>query len=203
MADRYHPSMDGMEWMAMAMRAARSRLDVAAHNLANVSTDGFRKARLDASLMPNGIVTAVRTADEQGPLRRTGEPYDLAIVGRGTFRVGGTQTRGGAFAPDRDGFLTDAQGRRLLGARGPVHVDAATTIEADGAVRRGGEIVNRIPLPSGTTLRVGFLEGPNADAIGEMIGVLDAQRAFETAQKALTAIDDVRERAVGDVGRLK
>lgn len=195
--------MDGMEWMATAMRAARARLDVAAHNLANVSTDGFRKARLDARLTPGGVVTAVRTADDQGPLRRTGGAYDLALVGPGTFHVGGTQTRVGAFSRDRDGFLTDTQGRRLLGERGPVHVDETTTIEPDGTIRRGAAAVNRIPLPQGTTLRTGFLEGADADAIGEMIDVLNAQRAFETAQKTLSAIDDVRERAVSDVERLK
>ena len=35
--------MDGIALMATAMRAAQARLDVSAANLANVSTDGFRK----------------------------------------------------------------------------------------------------------------------------------------------------------------
>ncbi|HXP94767.1 MAG TPA: flagellar basal body rod C-terminal domain-containing protein [Candidatus Binatia bacterium] len=195
--------MDGMDWMAGAMRAARTRLDVAAHNLANVSTDGFRKARADAELTARGILLRVRTTDTQGALRHTGAPFDLAIVGPGEFDAGGVKTRLGAFSPDRAGFLADAQGRRLHGERGPVFVDARTTIEADGSVRSDGRETNRIPLPHGSSLRSGFLEGPNTDAIGEMIEVLNAQRAFETAQKTLLAIDQVRERAVSDVERLK
>jgi flagellar basal body rod protein FlgG len=191
-----------MDWMTDAMRAARTRLDVAAHNLANVSTDGFRKARVDATLTARGIAVRVAASDAQGALRHTGAPFDFAIVGRGTFNVGGHATRVGSFSPDRAGFLVDAQGRRLLGDRGPVFVDARTTIETDGTVR-GEHDENRIPLPRGSSLRAGFLEGPNADAIGEMIDVLNAQRAFETAQKTLLAIDEVRERAITDVERLK
>ena len=191
-----------MDWMANAMRAARTRLDVGAHNLANVSTDGFRKARVDTTLTTHGITTRVASSEAQGALRHTGAPFDLAIVGEGTFNVGGRATRVGSFSPDRAGFLADAQGRRLLGARGPVFVDERTVIEPDGTVR-GDHGDNRIPLPRGSSLRTGFLEGPNADAIGEMIEVLNAQRAFETAQKTFLAIDEVRERAVSDVERLK
>src|SRR5579884_4566869 len=119
--------MDGIDWMAGAMRAARMRLDVAAHNLANVSTDGFRKAQTEASLTSRGIIITVRTAPSQGALRHTGAPFDLAIVGGGTFDVGGRQTRLGSFTPDRDGYLADAKGRRLLGTHGAVHVDGQTT----------------------------------------------------------------------------
>lgn len=195
--------MNGTEWMVSAMEAASTRLDVAAHNLANVSSDGFRKSEAHARLTARGIVTEVGTSQEQGALRRTGAPHDLAILGPGTFNVGGERTRLGQFTPDRDGFLSDARGRRLLGARGPVRVDATTSIESDGSVRADGAEINRIPLPPGSTLRTGFIEGPNTDAIGEMLEVLTAQRAFETAQKTLLAIDDTRQRATSDVARLK
>lgn len=185
------------------MRAARMQLDVAAHNLANVSSDGFRRARAMLRLTPRGLAAQVGTVAAQGPLRPTGAPWDLAIAGPGSFDVGGVATRRGAFSPDRDGYLAGADGRRLRGTRGPVRVDAATTIASDGTVRRDGTVVNRIPLPAGSTVRSGFLEGANADAIGEMLEVLTAQRAFETAQKAMLAIDEARDRAANDVGRLK
>lgn len=195
--------MNGTEWMVIAMEAASTRLDVAAHNLANVSSDGFRKSEAHARLTAQGIQTEIGLSTEQGPLRHTGATHDLAIVGAGTFNVGGNRTRIGQFLPDRDGFLSDASGRRLLGRRGPVHVGPATVIENDGSVRDGEQVTNRIPLPPGTTIRTGFLEGPNTDAITEMLDVLTAQRAFETAQKTLLAIDDVRQRTTSDVVRLK
>jgi flagellar hook protein FlgE len=46
--------MDGLDWTASAMRAARAQLDIATHNLANAS-DGYLKCspievRVDRSL---------------------------------------------------------------------------------------------------------------------------------------------------------
>jgi flagellar basal body rod protein FlgG len=104
---------------------------------------------------------------------------------------------------DRAGVLSDGQGRRLLGRSGPVRVSAEATIGADGAVREDGRTVNRLVLPAGTSVRSGALESSSVDAIGETLAMLTAQRAFETAQKTLGAIDQTRDKAVNDVGRLK
>jgi len=41
--------------MASAMRAARSQLDIATHNLANASTDGFRRAFGTVSITGRGL----------------------------------------------------------------------------------------------------------------------------------------------------
>jgi flagellar basal body rod protein FlgG len=64
-------------------------------------------------------------------------------------------------------------------------------------------VLDRIPLPAGSSLQTGALEASNVNAIGETLDVLNAQRAFETAQKVLVAIDGAREHAVNDVARLK
>jgi len=190
----YHAPMDGITWAASAMSAARARLDAAAENLANSSVDGFRKTQLRGFLDASGIVMQRLRSASQGPLRHTGRPYDLAIVGAGAFRVRDAngrivQTRCGSFTRDRFGHLVDGAGRMLLGMRGPV--------------RAAGGAIERIPLPRGSTVRTGFLEGSNADAIGEMIDVLTAQRSFETAQKVLSAIDQTRERATTQVAQMK
>jgi flagellar basal-body rod protein FlgG len=145
-----------------------------------------------------GSVTAV-----QGGIRQTGRPFDLALIGPGAFRVGSATTRDGALMRDRDGFLADRSGQRLQGTAGPIRVSDEATIAGDGMVRDGGRIVGRIPLRDGTSLRSGALESSNVDAIGETLSILTAQRAFETAQKTLTAIDQTRDKAVNDVVRLK
>jgi flagellar basal body rod protein FlgG len=195
--------MDGMQWMASAMHAARAQLETATQNLANVSSDGYRRVTARLGLTERGIgVTAART-QEQGAIRHTGRPLDLAILGPGHFSVGGSATRDGAFVTDRFGTLCDARGRRVMGERGPILVGAQTRIEADGTVRDGARTVNRIPLPPGTTLQSGALEASNVDAIGESLAILESQRSFETAQKTLVAIDDARQKAVNDVVRLK
>jgi flagellar basal body rod protein FlgG len=199
--------MDAIALMATAMRAAQARLDVSASNLANVSSEGFHKRLARTSLTPRGVVTAARVDDAQGPLERTGRPFDLALVGRGGFSVrdatGRTSsTRDGAFEHDPHGRLVDARGRALLGAHGPLVVGANATIDARGVVRDGDAIVGRLRLPAGASVRSGFLERANVDAVGEMVDVLGAQRAFESAQKTLSALDEERRKTVADVARV-
>ena len=189
--------------MASAMQAARAQLETATHNLANVSSDGFRRATSHITLGSHGLVAGETRSFEQGAIRHTGRTFDLALLGPGSFEVGGATTRNGAFITDRDGRLTDDRGRLLHGSRGPVCVDARTSIDGDGNVRRAGQVVNTIPLPPGTRIQTGALEASNVNAIGETLDILGAQRAFETAQKVLVAIDDTRQKAVNDVVRLK
>jgi flagellar basal-body rod protein FlgF len=195
--------MDGMQWMASAMHAARSQLETATHNLANVSSDGYRRAVSSVALTNRGLVASEHGTFEQGAIRHTGRELDFAILGEGQFRVGKELTRNGAFVTDRNGFVTDDRGRKLIGATGPIQLTPGTTIAADGAVLREGCIVNRIALPGGTKLQSGALEASNVNAVGETLEILTAQRAFETAQKVLVAIDDTRQKAVNDVVRLK
>jgi flagellar basal body rod protein FlgG len=192
-----------MQWMASAMQAARAQLETATHNLANVSSDGFRRATSHVTLSSNGLIAGETRSFEQGAVRHTGRALDFALLGPGSFTVGETSTRSGSFSTDRAGRLTDDRGRLLRGAHGPVFVDSQTSIDADGNVRRAGRVVNTIPLPPGTRLQTGALEASNVNAIDETLAILGAQRAFETAQKVLVAIDDTRQKAVNDVVRLK
>jgi flagellar basal body rod protein FlgG len=239
--------MDGMTWMASAMRAAQSQLDTATHNLANVASDGFRRIHSSLTLTGHGLVTHESPDPSQGGIRETGRTLDLALIGPGTFkttpvigpgaspvigagafrtssvtgvkaspvipsaapqaRSRGTatilETRNGAFIRDRNGYLADQTGRRVLGTSGPIRLSETARVQPDGTIRDAGRVVGRLPLPPGTTVRSGALESSSVDAIGETLAVLTAQRAFETAQKTLVAIDQTREKAVNDVVRLK
>ncbi len=189
--------------MASAMQAARSQLETATHNLANVSSDGYRRATSQLGVTAHGIAAREVRTFEQGAIRHTGRSFDFALLGAGSFHVGQGSTRNGAFSVDRAGFLSDARGRRVHGTGGAIRVEPGTTIDGDGLVRTGGRVVNRIALLPGTKLQSGALEASNVDPIGETVHILDAQRAFETAQKVLVAIDETRQKAVNDVVRLK
>jgi flagellar basal body rod protein FlgG len=182
--------MDGIDWAAGAMAAARTRLDIAAENLANVSSDGFEAVRARGRLGARGVTIERELVPAHGALRPTGAPFDLAISGEGSFTVRGAggrvvRTRDGAFVRDADGSLRDRHGRTLLDRAGRVIV-----------VPQGGTLEGaRLGLPSGSRLRVGFLERPAVDAIGQMIDILSAERSFESAQKVVAAIDRTAESA--------
>jgi flagellar basal body rod protein FlgG len=192
-----------MQWMASALHAARSQLETATHNLANASSDGFRRAVSRTRMSEHGLIVDEHRTFEQGAIRHTGRAWDLAILGPGNFDVSGHSTRNGAFVTDARGYLCDDRGRRVMGARGPITIDAQTTIAGDGIVSAHGRRLNAIPLPPGSHVQTGALEASNVNAIGETLEILNAQRAFETAQKVLVAIDDTRQKAVNDVVRLK
>ncbi len=185
------------------MRAARAQLDIATHNLANAGSDGFRGRAARVTMSERGLRVAAQTTSEQGAIRSTGRPFDLALLGGGSFAVGSGSTRNGAFVRDKDGWLVDDRGRRLRGACGALRVSSAASIAADGTVHDRGRIVDRLPLPSGTRVLAGSLETSSVNAIDQTLAILTAQRAFETAQKTMLAIDATRERAANDVGRLK
>ncbi|HEX8806802.1 MAG TPA: flagellar basal body rod C-terminal domain-containing protein [Candidatus Aquilonibacter sp.] len=176
----YHARMDGIAWASSAMIAARTRLDIATENLANVSSDGFHAALARGRLTAHGVEIARVATGDRGAFRHTGRPYDFAIVGNGAFRVRAadgrvTATRNGAFERDRDGILRDSQGRALLG----------TT------------------LAPGATVLTGYIATSNVNAIDEMVGVLTSQRSFESAEKVVSAIDGVRQKSSNEVARIK
>jgi flagellar basal body rod protein FlgG len=200
--------MDSIELMATAMQAEKTRLDVSAANLANVSSDGFRRSVVQAELGRAGVTTATTVDATPGPLRHTGRVLDLAAVGDGGFFVRGPRgelvcERSASVSPDAHGRLVDEAQRPLLAAGRPVVASSSATVDDRGFVRDGGRVVARLTLTPGTTVQSGFLEAANVDAIHEMVDVLAAQRAFETAQKTLSALDQVRSKATNELARVK
>lgn len=115
------------------LNAAAADLDVTGHNLANANTMGFKSSRAEFAdifassnlgVSQNAIGQGVRLSNvaqqfTQGQFNFTGNSLDLAINGRGFYRLnsdGETQyTRAGAFNLDREGYISDSQGRRLTG----------------------------------------------------------------------------------------
>lgn len=116
------------------LNAASSELDVTGNNIANSGTVGFKSSRAEFAdlfaasnlgVAQTAIGQGVRLADVkqdfgQGQLDFTGNSLDLAIKGTGFFRISEGEgeisyTRNGSFQVDRDGFIVDANNRRLTG----------------------------------------------------------------------------------------
>lgn len=149
---------------ASGMSAQQMNLDNVANNLANSSTAGFRKRRLQfQDLMYQNVVApgsastqqtttvaglqvglgtrsaATEIVQSEGDLNQTGNPLDLAIKGSGFFQVrlpSGEPafTRAGTFHVDSEGNVVTADGNALEPAV-TIPPDALTvTIGADGTV---------------------------------------------------------------------
>ena len=125
------------------MEAQQTQLDVISHNLANVSTTGFKRATAvfedlmyqnlrqvganstEQSQLPTGLqlglgVRTVATSRSftQGSMQQTNNQLDVAVKGNGFFQV--TQPDG-TIGYTRDGsFQVDAQGRLVTSSGLPV-----------------------------------------------------------------------------------
>jgi flagellar basal-body rod protein FlgF len=121
------------------------------HNLANVSTTGFRA---DLSAMQARVVegsgfasrvyaTESATGWEQksGAMQATGQNLDIAVQGAGWIAVQGRDgqeayTRAGDLRVDPGGMLLNGSGHPVLGDDGPITVPehSAVAVAADGTV---------------------------------------------------------------------
>lgn len=127
---------------AAGMAAQKLNMDVIANNLANVNTGGFKKSRPDfvdllyqtlrapgaetssGGQIPTGIQVGMGTKPvsvqkifSQGDYVQTKNPLDIAIDGKGFFKIlsNGEELymRAGAFKMDKDGYLVTSEGDRL------------------------------------------------------------------------------------------
>lgn len=118
--------MRSLNIAATGMQAQQAQVDVISHNLANMSTTGYKRNRVEfqdliyqdlrrvgtnssdtGTIVPTGVqiglgtkVAAVSRSHEQGTMQNTNNPLDIAIQGRGFFRV---ELPNGEFAYTRDG----------------------------------------------------------------------------------------------------
>jgi len=136
--------MQSLYTASTGMLAMQTQIDTTANNIANVNTIGFKKSRAEfADLMynvmeyagtstsdvtksPTGIevglgvrATAINKIFAEGSLKQTDNQLDIAITGRGFFKLelpDGTEvySRNGAFKIDQDGTMVNSDGYFLV-----------------------------------------------------------------------------------------
>jgi flagellar basal-body rod protein FlgG len=177
------------------MESQQAQMDTITNNLANVSTNSFKKSRAvfqdllyqnvrqpgglssQQTILPSGMqmgtgsrVVASERIFTQGNLQQTSNDYDLAIQGNGFFQVlmpDGTlnYTRDGAFQKDNQGQLTTASGYVVQPAI-TIPIDALSlTVSRDGIVSVTQP--GNVTTPLGTLQLVSFLNPAGLQANGE------------------------------------
>ena len=137
-----------------AMTGAKQLLEQQAsnaHNLANVSTTGFR-AQLDAfravPILGEGLPTRAFVVDattgvdfRPGPIEQTGRDLDVAVEGSGWIAVEAADgseayTRNGSLKVSENGVLQTQSGLNVLGDGGTIGIppDVTVAIAKDGTV---------------------------------------------------------------------
>jgi flagellar basal-body rod protein FlgF/flagellar basal-body rod protein FlgG len=173
--------MDSGYYAISAGLAAQTQaLELVAHNLANLSTTGYRGQQttfrsllagrgssgsgsanlLNAAVNNFGVLSGSRLDLTAGSVAPTGNPLDVAVAGGGFFTVQSPQgvvyTRDGSFHVTSAGLLVTSQGNTVLGEQGPVTLPSGNVaISSDGTISVEGAIVDKIRLaefPPGTNL---------------------------------------------------
>jgi flagellar basal-body rod protein FlgF len=165
----------------VAMTGAKETLraqTVNNHNLANVSTTGFRAdlaAFQSRAVDGTGFASRVYATNASigwdntsGALLSTGRDLDIAVNGPGWIAVQGPDgreayTRAGDLKVDPTGQLMTATGRPVLGDGGPINVPPYTSIffARDGSISIVAQ--GQTPDTTSTVGRIKLVNPPEAD----------------------------------------
>ena len=162
----------GMYTAAGGMETAARNQDIVADNLSHATTSGYRRQGLLFEVPAYSLINssqesasrnAIRAPEvgsythfEPGPLERTQNPLDVAIVGDAFFVVDGPNgplyTRNGGFELNASGQLQTRGGGYLVrGQGGPITMPANATqitVGSDGTISANGAEVGRLDLAS-------------------------------------------------------
>jgi flagellar basal-body rod protein FlgF len=174
------------------------------------------------------IGTSVDT--RQGVLQQTGNPLDVVPQNGSWLSVETPSgdvayTRDGRMSVGEDGQLRVAGGLVLGENGGPIAIPqgASVAVSSDGVVTANGELIDRLstsriqgPLQSaGGTLysakdvervsegmQVGTLELSNSSALEAAVGMVSAQRGFESSMQVIETYKTMHDRA-SELGRVR
>jgi len=189
--------MKSLSIAATGMLAQQRNVEVISNNIANLNTVGYKRQRAEfqdllyqtierpgaissatGAIVPNGVQigAGVKTGSvyritEQGAVTSTGNDFDLAVSGKGLFRVelpDGREayTRAGNFAVSADGRLVTEDGYEVLpGITVPqdvvkVSVSKDGVVEAQIAGEQNSREIGQIELAT-------FFNESGLEAIGD------------------------------------
>jgi flagellar basal-body rod protein FlgF len=165
---------DWMEVTASDLGALTRQYRAITHNLANVSTIGYKQrisqfqhvmndslSHENSSSPGEGtlgqeIQSSISIDFHQGALQDTGNPLDVALNGEGVFFVvetdqGPLYTRNGSWRTNPQGQIVDALGRGIAGENGPITLPGNVSLSdlcigSDGTISAKGNSLGRIRL---------------------------------------------------------
>lgn len=124
------------------------QLEAVTHNIANVNTPGFKAERV---LFPEGMTLNISDNEKPlsvidyspGLLQKTGNTFDVAIVGEGFFVIetanGEAYSRDGRFTLNETGELVTQNGDYVLGKSGKIIISGNDVeIDENGSVKADG-----------------------------------------------------------------
>jgi flagellar basal-body rod protein FlgF len=168
----------------------------------------------------------------EGEIRQTDNPLDLSLDGNGFFVIqkqnGVIYTRSGNFTIDNSGQLVTMDGFPVLGTNGVIQIQGGSPkIDSAGQITVNDNPIaklriasfqdsnqltkagyntytsnNQTELTGSTEVRQGCLEMSNANAIHEMVKMIETMRIYESYQKTIQLFNETLEKANSELGKV-
>jgi len=153
--------------ISTSLDALTKEYEIITHNLANVSTAGYKRrcnafskvieARLNntQTYSPGSVELETSFDFSQGNIVKTDRKLDCALFGKGFFQVetpdGALYTRSGIFNIDPNGQIFDFQGRIVSGQAGPITIPgnistSQISVSSDGSISADGTNIGQFKL---------------------------------------------------------
>ena len=209
--------MRALDIASTGMMAQQTNVEVISNNIANMNTNAYNGRRAQFSdllyqnvrrvgstssdigtIVPTGIQLGlgVRTSSvyrltTQGSLQNTNNTLDLAVQGKGYFKV---LLPNGDYAYTRDGAFQLSDTGKIVTQDGYTVMPSITIdTQATGiTVNSSGQPSDATPGAVGYgTILQGYLETSNVNVVSEITNLISAQRAYEMNSKVVQASDQM------------
>jgi flagellar basal-body rod protein FlgF len=147
-----------------SITALMREFNIITHNMANISTVGYKRVCNSFSKAMDGTTPSDSTGTvdltsafdfSQGNITDTGRPLDFALMGDGFFIIettkGPVYTRNGMFMTNADGRIVDTNGRSVSGEDGVITLPPTTSlsevhVSSDGRISAGGALIGKFRI---------------------------------------------------------
>ncbi len=162
------------------MKVMQEKVDVISNNIANVDTTAYKRDRVIEKSFKDVLTSKIRdgkvnkkigkmnlgvyvdkiyTDFSQGPIKQTDDPFDIAIEGKGFFKIASIDeegnksvkyTRDGSFTLNSDGELVTKDGFYVLAGDEKMNLNDSdyARINQDGTVYQNGIMAGKLDIVS-------------------------------------------------------
>lgn len=206
--------MDASGYVTLSRQSGlMSEMEMIAHNMANISTTGFRREGMIFSEYVQGVEDGpsismaygnTRSVDlSQAGVSQTGGSFDFALQGEGFFQVqtpnGVMLTRAGSFTPSAAGELMTSDGYQVLDEGGsPIAVPP--TAKSIAVARDGTMSADGTPFA-----KLGVVVPDDRTSLQHQMGTLftaGTTQPLETPQVLQGYLEESNVDAVSEVSRM-
>ncbi len=206
-SNSFGPTVDGI-------KQKLKMIEIVTRNIANVGTAGYKREIPESATFKSVMDEVTVKEQDQGPINKTGNMFDLAIEGNASFLVEGKNgpepSRLGKFDVNSNGKIVNHLGQELIIVeRTDKEIDLSKSrdihITKEGEIQVGKEKYGRIALQildsKPVKIHQGAIEGSNVNLMTEMASLSMIFRSFETSQQVLGMEASVDKDLIEKYGR--